>query len=213
MEHGHRIGPPEGSSELGFPVDPRTWTVTITSGDDRLGAAEGPLPLMPYARLRTDDARAVTDRSETDPGHGPDRTSPVGHRGVDTHSVSPVEGFMAAREVVPDDVDLIGPDGNITLIAYVEAGNPGFTAADVVAGSALTEAEGVRAVDMGYGPEGEGLGFWAEIRDDFGAHPIGPLPESSVTLAADLHEQLTDRRVPHHLMIQDKAYIWPDQNS
>ena len=32
VEHGHRIGPSDGSSDLGFPVDPRTWTVIVTSG-------------------------------------------------------------------------------------------------------------------------------------------------------------------------------------
>ena len=211
VEHGHRIGPSDGSSDLGFPVDPRTWTVIVTSEDDRLEAAEGPLSLMPDARLWTDGARAVTDRLETDSGYGTESTSLVGYRSVDTDSVSSVEEFMAARKVVPDDVDLIGPDGNITLIAYGQADNPGFTAADIVAGTPLGQAEGVRAVDIGYGREGEGLGFWAETRDDFGAHLVDPLPESTVRLASGLHEQLTDRRVPHHIMIQDQAYIWPAQ--
>lgn len=212
VEHGHRIGPPEGSSEPGFPIDPSTWSVVVTSEDDRLEAAEGPLSLMPDARLWTDDARAVTDRLETDPAYGTDHTNLVGYRSVDTHSMSSVEEFMAAREVVPDDIDLIGPDGNITLIAYGKADNPGFTAADIVAGIPLAEAEGVRAVVIGYGRESEGLGFSAETRDDFGAYLIDPLPESTVSLASGLHERLTDRRVPHHIVIQDHVYLWPGRN-
>jgi hypothetical protein len=158
VENGHRIGPSDGSSELRFPVDPRTWTVIVTSEDDRLEADQGPLSLMPAARLWTDDARAVTNHLETAPAYGTDHTNLVGYRSMDTHSVAAVEEFMAAREVVPDDVDLIGPDGNITVIAYGQADNPGFTAADIVAGVPLGEAEGVRAVVIGYGREGDG---WA----------------------------------------------------
>ncbi|MGX5358200.1 hypothetical protein [Kocuria sp. KH4] len=166
VEHGHRIGPSDGSTRPGFPIDPSTWSVVVTSAEDRLETAEGPLSLLPDARLGTDDARAVTDRWETAPGYGTHRTSLVGYRGVDTNSVSSVEEFMAAREEVPDDVDVIGRDG-------------------------------------------KGLGIWTETRDDVGAYLIDPLPESMITLAADLHGQLTDRRIPHHIMIQDQAYVWP----
>ncbi len=110
--------------------------MVVTSAEDRLETAEGPLSLLPDARLWTDDARAVTDRWDTAPGYGTHRTSLVGYRGVDSNSVSSVE--------------------------------------DIVAGGALAQADGMGAVDIGYGRDGEGLGFRAETRDDVGAHLIDP---------------------------------------
>ncbi|GAA1758747.1 hypothetical protein GCM10009767_17450 [Kocuria aegyptia] len=205
---GHRLS--GAGADVPTPRGPDGVAAPLDVPADR-PAFTGTLSLMPEVRLRTGGARAVTDRSESDPAYGTDRAGPVGCRVVGTSSVSSVGEFMAARGSVPDDIDLIGRGGNITSSAHGGAENPGLTAADIVAGVAPGQVEGCGAVDIVDGHPGEGLGFWADTRDDLGPHLIAPppLPESTAALVADRHEQLTDRRATHHILVQDRTHLWP----
>ena len=212
VEQGHRVGPEEGPEAVTFPVEPAAWKVLVTSGSDRLEAGEGPVSVLPLARQWTDAARAVTDRLVTGdaPGPGPAITL-IGYGEVDLNSEASVQGFLDARQVMPDDVQLIGQEGNTTVLAENPTGMGQVTAADIVAGASLGDAQGIRTLDIGYGGEDGRLSFWAETRDDFGALPDGPLPESTLTTAAELHDRLARQEIKHTIIVAvpDHAYTWP----
>jgi hypothetical protein len=211
VTQGHRVGPEESPDEVTFPVDPATWEVVVTSGPDRLEMTEGPLSVLPLARQWTDATRKATDRLETSPPVGNSSATLIGYRDVDLTSEASVQDFLDARQAMTDDVQLIGRQGNITVLAEAPTGMGTFTAADIVAGARLGSAGGIRTLGIGYGGEDTRLSFWAETRDEFGQLPDGPLPESTLATAAQLHDLLAGHHVRHTIIVAvpGHAYTWP----
>lgn len=211
VQEGHRVGPEDGSDEVTFPVDPATWKVMVTSGPDRLETTEGPLSVLPLARQWTAAAREATDRLETSSPVGHSSATLIGYRDVDLTSEASVQEFLDARQAIPDEVQLIGRQGNTTVLAEAPTGMGRVTAADIVAGARLGSAGGIRTLDIGYGGEDGRLSFWAETRDEFGQLSDGPLPESTLTTAAELHDLLAEHRVRHTIIVvvPGHAYTWP----
>jgi hypothetical protein len=122
VHEGHRVGPEEGPDEVTFPVDPATWEVAVSSGPDRLEAAEGPLSVLPLARQWTDATREATDRLETSSPVGNSSATLIGYRDVDLASETSVQDFLDARQAMTDDVQLIGRHGNTTVLAETPTG-------------------------------------------------------------------------------------------
>lgn len=211
VTQGHRVGPEESPDEVTFPVDPATWELVVSSGPDRLETTEGPLSVLPLARQWTDATREATDRLETSSPVGNSSATLIGYRDVDLASEASVQDFLDARQMMPEDVQLIGRQGNITVLAEAPTGMDRVTAADIVAGAHLGSAGGIRTLDIGYGGEDGRLSFWAETRDEFGQLSDGPLPDSTLTTAAELHELLTEHRVRHTIVVAvpGHAYTWP----
>ncbi|MEX5272187.1 hypothetical protein [Kocuria sabuli] len=211
VHEGHRVGPEDGSDEVTFPVDPATWKVVAISGPDRLETTEGPLSVLPLARQWTAAAREATDRLETSSPVGNSSATLIGYRDVDLTSEASVQEFLDARQAMPEDVQLIGRQGNTTVLAEAPTGMGRVTATDIVAGARLGSAGGIRTLDIGYGGEDGRLSFWAETRDEFGQLSDGPLPESTLTTAAELHDLLAEHRVRHAIIVvvPGHAYTWP----
>lgn len=211
VHEGHRVGPEEGPDEVTFPVDPDTWELVVTSGPDRLEAAEGPLSVLPLARQWTEAARDATDRLDTSSPVGISRATLIGYREVDLTSEVSVQEFLDARQAMPEDVQLIGRQGNTTVLAEAPTGMGRVTAADIVAGARLGSAGGIHTLDIGYGGEDARLSFWAETRDEFGQLSDGPLPESTLTTADQLHGLLAEHRVRHTIVVAvpGHAHTWP----
>ncbi|MGQ1840146.1 hypothetical protein ACT4S2_17040 [Kocuria turfanensis] len=213
IHEGHRVGPEEGPDEVTFPVDPATWEVVVSSGPDRLETTEGPLSVLPLARQWTNATRDATDRLETSFPVGNSSATLIGYRDVDLASEASVQDFLDARRAMHDEVQLIGRQGNTTVLAEAPTGMGRVTAADIVAGARLGSAGGIRTLDIGYGGEDGRLSFWAETRDEFGQLSNGPLPESTLTTAAELHELLAGHRVRHTIIVAvpGHAHTWPAQ--
>lgn len=211
VDEGHRVGPEEGPDEVTFPVDPATWKVVVISGPDRLEAAEGLLSVLPLVRQWTEAAREATDRLETSSPLGNSSAALIGYRDADLTSEASVQEFLDARQAMPEDVQLIGRQGNTTVLAEAPTGMGRVTAADIVAGARLGSAGGIRTLDIGYGGEDGRLSFRAETRDEFGQLSDGLLPESTLTTAAELHDLLAEHRVRHTIIVvvPGHAYTWP----
>jgi hypothetical protein len=104
---------------------------------------------MPVAHQWTDAARAVIDRLVTTPAVGTaDATLLIGYREGDTTSVASAQGLVEPRQVVPDDVELLGQDGTITVRAHSATGPGEVTAADNVADAVMEDAEAVRSLTI-----------------------------------------------------------------
>ncbi|MFF0902822.1 UNVERIFIED_CONTAM: hypothetical protein RF653_04025 [Kocuria sp. CPCC 205316] len=151
VDEGHRVGPEEGPDEVTFPVDPATWEVVVISGADRLETTEGPLSVLPLARQWTDATREATNRLETFPPARTGSATLIGYRDVDLASEASVQDFLDARQAMADDVQLIGQQGNTTVLAETPTGMGRVTAADIVAGARWGGAGGIRTLDIGYG--------------------------------------------------------------
>ena len=135
----------------------------------------------------------------------------IGYRDVDLTSEASVQDFLDGRQAMPEDVQLIGQQGNTTVLAEAPTGMGRVTAANIVAGARLGSAGGIRTLDIGYGGEDGRLCFWAGTRDEFGQPSASPLPESTLTTAAELHDRLAEHRVRHTIIVAvpGYAYTWP----
>lgn len=200
----------EGPDEVTFPVDPATWEVGVPSGPDRLEATEGPLSVLPSARQWTEVARDATNRLGTSSPVGRSSATLIGYSDVDLTSRASVQEFVDARQAMPEDVQLIKRRGSTTVLAEAPPGMGRVTAADIVAGVRLGGAGGIRALDIGYGGEDGRPSFWAETRDEFGQLSDGPLPDSTLITASELHDPLAEHRVRHTTVVAPgQAYTWP----
>ncbi|MEX5235247.1 hypothetical protein [Kocuria arenosa] len=187
----------------------------VTSRTDRLETAEGPLSVLPLTRQWTDATQEATNRLETSPPARTGSATLIGHRDVDRASEASVQDFLDARQAMADDVQLIGRQGNTTVLAETPTGMDRVTAADIVAGARLGGAGGIRTLDIGYGGEDARSSFWAETRDEFGRLSDGPLPESTLMTAAQLHDLLAEHRVRHSIVVAvpGHAYTWPTEGN